>query len=459
MRALSASYTFHPVGQGLFSSGMLFALSHPYKCSHSQPFRWVYDCGTTSSQNLIVNEVDRLARYATASHGIKPVLDIVVISHFDKDHISGLVRLLGRFRVRTLLLPYMPLWQRLSLVFGNATYTSREEMRFYLNPITFINEIENVEIESILLVPPSEGISPTIPPNNVRRPSENDNDLWSLEYESNELDGNDPEQQHWISDRSQVKYPISTAMLCSGSALRVAQRWEFIPYNDTCASSKPPATFLNAVSVERATLIAAPLESTRKDALKRLKSTYDKHFGKTAKMRNCISLYLYGGPIGKVWSVSDTNPFERSNTFSYCGICDVADCTYCDTASCKYCDSICSWPAFHSHLHLMPSGILYTGDAYLDDADSLDRLMSYLGIPSGRTLFCLQVMHHGSIKNWHPGVAHRLAPVISVFSSDPMHKRFRHPHEPVWEDFKYFGRRQVDRTSGLSIRTCFYTYW
>lgn len=56
-----------------------------------------------------------------------------------------------------------------------------------------------------------------------------------------------------------------------------------------------------------------------------------------------------------------------------------------------------------------------------------------------------QVMHHGSRHNWHKGVAAKIAPDVSIFSSDTGHRRFGHPHAEVLRDFWGFGAVQVDR--------------
>lgn len=175
MPHLSAHYAFHPVGQGLFASGALFGRTRLNHRRHYPNFRWVYDCGTSSSQHLIVREINRL--YDAAHNGApKPRLDLVAISHFDKDHISGLVALLEKFQVQNLLLPYVPLWQRITLAFDQSTQTSSEAMGFFLNPIAFVNGIEGAEIKQIILAPPSGEDSSDDNPNenNDRSPEDGD---------------------------------------------------------------------------------------------------------------------------------------------------------------------------------------------------------------------------------------------------------------------------------------------
>ena len=61
-----------------------------------------------------------------------------------------------------------------------------------------------------------------------------------------------------------------------------------------------------------------------------------------------------------------------------------------------------------------------------------------------------QVMHHGAEGNWHPGVARKINPIFSIFSSDP-HKQMKHPHAPVLRDFWSYNPIQVDKQEGATI--------
>jgi beta-lactamase superfamily II metal-dependent hydrolase len=60
-------------------------------------------------------------------------------------------------------------------------------------------------------------------------------------------------------------------------------------------------------------------------------------------------------------------------------------------------------------------------------------------------------MHHGARANWHQGIANAIAPYFSVFSSDPEHRRYKHPHAEVVRDFWQFGAIQVDKASDFNV--------
>ncbi|HHF0414730.1 MBL fold metallo-hydrolase [Haemophilus influenzae] len=54
-------------------------------------FHWVYDCGTSSSQKLIQNAVNKYNSDKNQGN-----IDLLVLSHFDKDHISGVKELVKK---------------------------------------------------------------------------------------------------------------------------------------------------------------------------------------------------------------------------------------------------------------------------------------------------------------------------------------------------------------------------
>ncbi|MGR3377025.1 hypothetical protein, partial [Salipiger abyssi] len=77
-----------------------------------QPFTWIYDCGSVTAAAQVKSELNDLCSERNAAPRSKPSLDFVALSHFDSDHISGLVHLLGLFEVKMILLPFLQLWQR-----------------------------------------------------------------------------------------------------------------------------------------------------------------------------------------------------------------------------------------------------------------------------------------------------------------------------------------------------------
>lgn len=111
------SYTvkrvFHPVGQGAFFTEQFFRDNSDQAC-----FSVVYDCGTASYQRDLQREI----KDAYASQKNK-VIDLLFISHFDNDHVSGLRYLLKNGYMQAgktkIVLPFMHLaWQFISCDIG-----------------------------------------------------------------------------------------------------------------------------------------------------------------------------------------------------------------------------------------------------------------------------------------------------------------------------------------------------
>lgn len=82
MPQMGVYFTYHGIGQGMFYTGKIdFGNGEP-------AFNFVYDCGTSSRQQLLKNAIT--AYHANCSHSI----DLLILSHFDDDHINGLDSLL-----------------------------------------------------------------------------------------------------------------------------------------------------------------------------------------------------------------------------------------------------------------------------------------------------------------------------------------------------------------------------
>jgi len=88
----------HAVGHGGFHTGAMGR--------GSARLRWVYDCGSLRSagQTRLSTEIERLA---TGTDGEKRNIDLLFISHFDRDHVSGIVELMSKVDVGTVIIPYL----------------------------------------------------------------------------------------------------------------------------------------------------------------------------------------------------------------------------------------------------------------------------------------------------------------------------------------------------------------
>lgn len=388
-----------PVGQGLFSSG---AIVH----QDIEPLAWVYDCGTTSSDNLMQTALNSF-KAASDERGVTS-LRLVVLSHFDKDHISGFVRLLQAFPVQTLLIPYIPRWRRLTIALSQGVAFGDPVFDFFVDPTGYLLQASGGRVEEIIFV---QGTGPDdLPADLPLEPEEPEGPGARFEFDTAfkvEEGAAPPEAQ---GDPSVESYAsTSVRFLKPGGRIVANLYWEFVPYNDLALAPLATPAFL-ATAEHLVSDLLDPLQADPQGVLDVLKAHYQAVFV-DSEARNAISLFLYSGPLSPQIELSHG----------------------CDNR-----DGGGLAPARFSQM--------LTGDGFLNDDARCDAFEHFYssGQRRQRSAF-LQVMHHGSEKNWRPGVANWLSPDVSLFSSDPAHGGYRHPHVPVWLDFAFYGPVQVDR--------------
>lgn len=422
------SYKFWPVGQGLFSSGKLRVKPGD---SNEKYFHWVYDCGTMSKQELLKNSIKKYKKSFYYPSKTKSKIDLVVISHFDKDHISGLVELLKTFSIQTLLLPYMPLWQRLIIAFDEKIDSADGMFQFFINPVQYISAISEGSVNEILFVRPGNvrpGNEGDPDPENQGNSNKSSDDGGNLIINTARSDIND---SSLIDRKKKMNVQYSGKKINVQYSREKIKIWEFIPYNDASVCfSKSASNTWSAFKANVAQHRDALLQSPNKTALDDIKKIYDRQFGSDSKSRNIISLFLYAG-----------YPSSRRSERLY--INSVVHSLEKNLLS-----------RIYRHIHYsneyMRAGVLYTGDGYLDTPDKLDKLLSRIGLLRIKKINCLQVMHHGSRANWYAGIAKTIEPYISIFCSDPSHQ-YNHPHGEVVRDFLKYNPVQVDTTNSVEI--------
>lgn len=362
---------FSAAGHGTFFFGSL----RNDEQKSSDAFTWVYDCGSLRKSHLkgLVSDFhDQMQDENT--------LDMVCLSHFDSDHVSGLDLLLEHFRVDTLVLPYVPLEVRLRLASelseempgaaGLATYTL--DPVFYLAERGLGNGIERL---AFIQGRSQDGASESGVDSPFR---EEEGDEQSIT--------NGPRLQRSASRPLNAQDGYGSAANRQVEVYSDADAWcvnniyEFVFYSkswpDDC-SPKSGTPLAQIALLARAIITDYKLLGSGTPEpgwLAALQALYDEHFGKTYKRRNEISLCVFGAARAE-HGILPCKIFQQS------------------------------YPA---NIALGPTqkdkhGILLTGDAYLNPTE-LQNLMAHLGKRSHH-MGLLQVPHHGSSHNWSPGNA------------------------------------------------------
>ena len=395
---------FWNVGQGLFSSGHI-------QMGDALAFHWVYDCGTSSSQKLIQNAVNKYN-----SNKSQGDIDLLVLYHFDKDHISGVKELLkNRRKIKRWVVPYYPLWQRLVIALLLDIQPDDEEWAFYQNPIQYFKTYfaEELKTTKFLLLPEKEiesEISINLEPSNY-------DDVLSFETTeklSNEFDKSE-QNLHWLN-------PNKALLFRKGE-----EQFEFVLYNVPFHLLAKVPTNLTAFQKQVKQIIQSH-RSNSTDPTPALKTLYSLAFGNGSKNKNIISQYLYirNIKLPSFWGMGNNHIFD----------------VLIDNEN-----EIAVIPKDKTK-----NAILYTGDAFLNDLPLLTDLTQSLGAERMARIYCLQVPHHGSKHNWQQGLAKILSPCISVFSADSQ-RRKGHPHGEVLKDFAIYTPILVNKTKRLSIHS------
>ncbi|MCK8485277.1 MBL fold metallo-hydrolase [Aliiroseovarius sp. S2029] len=425
MTQIRAVHRFFPVGQGLFATGSvefwpparrprrIINTGRPPRSAPVGPYRWVYDCGTSSGTRLVTNAIDDLKRDCQGEK-----IDLLTLSHFHNDHINGVVDLLNEIGAKTVMLPWAPLWHRLLIGFEQGLRAEDPEMLFYVDPVQYLIQEADDGFEQVLFVMPSDDDGPPFsteatvtpePPEDLDDPDKPSGLGEPVSY--GDLEGAYGHLDHRIR------------MLRSGKAIDIHGVWEFLPYNDPATEPDDPFGFAVKVESLRASLLNGN-DDERQSALDDLRTLYETTFGRGAAMNN-VSLMLYGGAVG-LWTGQS--------------ICD-CECLYHRLTGVCGC-----WKK-----HETRGAILLTGDGNFESAAKWSSLEGYLDTRRARRVSVFQVAHHGARANWHDGLAALVAPKTSVFSSDPR-RSYSHPHAEVLRDFWMFGPIQVDQQSGFSFR-------
>lgn len=137
MTELNIESTYHNAGQGLF-----YSINGRERVG-GREFTVVYDCGSTTIKQI------KKAIKGFEEKTERKTIDILVISHFHKDHINGLRELISRNKIIEIIIPYLHPVERI-IVFAALMADSGMEFddfsrsdvgRLVLNPVDFMEDL------------------------------------------------------------------------------------------------------------------------------------------------------------------------------------------------------------------------------------------------------------------------------------------------------------------------------
>lgn len=412
---------FHAVGNGTLFTGQI------HDTNNGDIFNWMYDCGSTSKKTVLNTIADLPNWFGPCS-----VIDMLVISHFDNDHVNGLEALLQKYYVRRLVLPFTEWSQSIReiAVMGPKGITPSVAL-LQINPSKWL-ELNNLidKVGEILLVQGDGG------PQETDSSPDNPNDdspQWkehSVFYpEPGAIDEDTPPlpegKQEFPADRTAVEKvffelknltgtaPIKVAKINQNQSIYCANNsFEFMFYNAAKPFSALGLVYESngemyaKVSKVSMSLVKADIEATlislglHQEIIdlpvnwrQTLKDLYETHFGSTGEAKNNISLCMYAAPLSK----------------------------------------------------RMRLGTLFNGDINLTSG-VIEDMKAHFGQHRWLSLIGVQVPHHGSQHCWAAGNATSFEKVSFIQCATPTKY---HPHELVIKDLNAHGCRvfSASRTS------------
>lgn len=313
--------TFHPVGQGAF-------YSEEFELPDNGRFRIVYDCG---SKTLSKSDLKRRIKSDFAGD---MNVDILFISHFDEDHISGVEFL----KPKTVVVPFLSEAQILLLTLYNRFQKGTYNVNMAKNPQETFPDAQLIQI---------------LP---YGSDSDSDSDFDPI-FDLKAINGSNRDDN---SKNSVLKELRKVKSLAPINILQDKLFWEYIPYNPNW--DKYAELFKSEITQHRLDwnqLVAPDNGDYIKDNVLTLKKVYNK-----LKQKNLHSLVVCS---------SSKQDVKLS--------CYCEKCKYCLIPPCK--------------LNLS-CGCIYFGDAKVD-AEWRDDFYDYLkGLDLLEEIGTLQVPHHGS---------------------------------------------------------------
>lgn len=381
--------TFHPVGQGAFYTEQFFDSLHKPFCNV------VYDCGKEKSQACLDAAIDR-------TFNTDDKIDVLFISHFHFDHVSGIEKLFGRVgkKVKFVVVPVLSTEEQFAICFHNFLFYKLDEAQ---------------EIQNFI--------------DNIYGEDHKDYDYKVIKIEKSSLEINEQIRPIQFDDiHEDVKLP-------SGIRLILDHFWLYIPHNSIDSSMHAAIELLESVKEYEPNLfkndklqidkLIKIIET--KASLKDLKKIYEDVF----KEHNSYCMTLFSGRICNYPLLDHTTLL----------------CSQINR------DEINHKLARHNFENCM-----YFGDFEAQKRDYWPRFIErYKNIYSSVEL--VQIPHHGSQDNYHSEINEN-NPKLSLISAGATNGH-HHPDISVIEQIKEQGAVpiQIWEKETSKIQFVYNYYW
>ena len=343
------NFIFQKAGHGLFYTATVRSIRR-----RRDKLDFVYDCGS-KSVSIIDKSIDSYSRNANNLKRKKKI-DLLAISHFHSDHVSGLNKLVSVSSIKTVVIPYFHPVERLLISFEEDLQAEEWYLSFLIDPVQWL--LSDNKANNVIIIGHNKEKEEREFPENTDD-SIGDNLLDGLDDDANlEREYSRNEETEILKEgRVYFKSDNNTAFLSHYSWI---MRF-YSPHPDRSKIAKIESWIKSSTNTKSSLneIIKEIVLDKNKRAL--LKSEYEKEFGSTK--HNEMSLTLFHAPI------------------KCC-------CSSCFTAS-------------HNTDHLCyGKGQLLTGDLPLKTEYELAALTTHFGKCLDYTR-CVQIPHHGSVNNWN----------------------------------------------------------
>ncbi len=400
--------TIHPVGQGTFCTEKIID-------NNDKEFNIVYDCGstTTISKEKKAKNENILLSYEI-SQTFKEGEDIlaVFISHFHKDHINGLAKLLSYCNVKYLFLPLISSNEAKLILCCNAQ--NKDMYDWILQTVSTAQRYSRRKIKTILINSIYDESDAT---------EENQSFKLNIEQELNEVE----QKLESLSSGTSVKLEISKNFF-----------WEYIPYNIIPRNTK----YEKDIDQMREKCVSLNIDVEKLDIenadnyVSKLKKEYDELFGSNAGKRyNLNSMTLYSGAMGDIiYTKFINNLHNRKDNYHCFG-------NYYATYYDKHLDRFERYYyrcCYYTNLNM---SCLYLGDFDLTGSrvDSITNFYrKYI-----KKISTIQIPHHGSLHNFNTKIIDYFDCADIYFACAGESNNYRHPSTSLLKEImvrdKYVG--------------------